>query len=104
MVLCVESPAHSPQPQPQSQPQSGHSTRANLVHMYDAQDMKKKRDVGERSADSVVSFGLSLGHPSSESCNDALAPEDFKKFRIYVRLSTMIFFFLIPLLSLDPVR
>lgn len=83
----------SHQPQPQSQ--SGYPTRANLVHMYDAQDMKKKRDVNERSAgaDSVVSFGLSVGHPSSESSNDALAPEDFKKFRVYVRLSTMIFFF-----------
>lgn len=35
----VESPAHSRS----HQPQSGHPTRADLVHMYDAQDMKKKR-------------------------------------------------------------
>lgn len=52
-----------------------------------------------------------IRHPPSESSNDAQAPEDFKKVqRVYIHTyigltgSTIIFCFLILLLSLDPVR
>lgn len=120
VVLCVESRVTSPQPQPQSQ--SDHPTRANLVHMYeyDPQDMKKKgtSNVGERSAgaDSVVmrvfkkSGALSRSSvvrrpasESSESSNDVLAPEDFKK--VQGRSQHHDILFLIPLMFLygDPV-
>lgn len=105
-----------PQPQSQSQPQSGHPTRANLVHMYDPQDMKKKRDVNERrrrlGSDACIQevWGSQsvIRHPSS---NEHWHLRTSRKFRVYICTyigltgSTIIFCFLIPLLILhgDPV-
>lgn len=87
------------------------------MYEYDPQDMKKKgtSNVGERSADSVVmrvfkksgALGRSsvVRHPSSESSNDALAPEDFKKVQGIRKTQHHDILFLIPLLILygDPV-